>query len=150
MTAEVADGWLPLFFLPEKAKDVWGADLDAGSAKRAADLGTLQIAAGGLVAIGDGDEPELRNMARPMAALYIGGMGAKGRNFYNELVAPLRLRAGGRGDPGPLPRRQEGRGRGQGPRGPARGHHARAGPRATWPIASRPTARPVSPRRPRG
>ena len=34
MTAEVADGWMPLFYLPEKAKDVWGADLDAGLAKR--------------------------------------------------------------------------------------------------------------------
>ena len=87
MTAEVADGWLPLFFLPEKAKDVWGADLDAGRAKRSADLDTLQIAAGGLLAIGDGDDvKELRNLARPMAALYIGGMGAKGRNFYNALV----------------------------------------------------------------
>ncbi|HEY7938884.1 MAG TPA: LLM class F420-dependent oxidoreductase [Acidimicrobiales bacterium] len=87
MTAEVADGWLPLFFLPEKVKDVWGADLDAGRAKRSADLDTLQIAAGGLLAIGDGDDvKELRNLARPMAALYIGGMGAKGRNFYNALV----------------------------------------------------------------
>ena len=87
MTAEVADGWLPLFFLPEKVKDVWGADLDAGRAKRSADLDTLQIAAGGLLAIGDGDDvKELRNLARPMVALYIGGMGAKGRNFYNALV----------------------------------------------------------------
>ena len=34
MTAEVAEGWMPLFYLPEKAKDVWGADLDAGLAKR--------------------------------------------------------------------------------------------------------------------
>ena len=36
MTAEVADGWMPLFYLPEKAKDVWGADLAAGEAKRCA------------------------------------------------------------------------------------------------------------------
>jgi len=87
MTAEVADGWLPMFFVAEKAKDVWGADLDAGRAKRAPDLDPLQIAAGGLLAIGDGDDvKELRNMARPMAALYIGGMGARGRNFYNALV----------------------------------------------------------------
>ena len=53
MTAEVADGWMPLFYLPEKAKEVWGADLDAGLAKRDPELGPLQIAAGGVVAIGD-------------------------------------------------------------------------------------------------
>ena len=42
MTAEIADGWLPIFFLPERAHDVWGADLAAGAAKRSADLGTLR------------------------------------------------------------------------------------------------------------
>ena len=88
MTAELADGWLPLFFLPEKVKDVWGDDLAAGAAKRSADLAPLQIAAGGLLAIGEGaDVKELRNLARPMVALYVGGMGAKGRNFYNALVS---------------------------------------------------------------
>ena len=85
MTAEIADGWLPLFYLPEKADDVWGADLAAGAAKRAADLGPLEIVAGGLLAVGD-DAASLRDLARPMIALYVGGMGAKGRNFYNDLV----------------------------------------------------------------
>jgi len=85
MTAEVADGWMPLFYLPEKAEEVWGADLDAGAAKRDAALGPLQIAAGGVVAIGD-DVRGFREMARPMIALYVGGMGAKGKNFYNDLV----------------------------------------------------------------
>ena len=37
MTAEIADGWLPIFYLPERARDVWGADLDAGAAKRSPD-----------------------------------------------------------------------------------------------------------------
>lgn len=46
MTAEKADGWLPLFYLPEKAQDVWGADLAAGAAKRSADLGPMEIVAG--------------------------------------------------------------------------------------------------------
>jgi F420-dependent oxidoreductase-like protein len=85
MTAEVADGWLPLFYLPEKARDVWGADLDAGAAKRADDLAPLEVVAGGLLAIGD-DVGGVRDFARPMVALYVGGMGAKGRNFYNDLV----------------------------------------------------------------
>jgi F420-dependent oxidoreductase-like protein len=85
MTAEVADGWLPLFYLPERAKDVWGADLAAGADKRAADLGPLEVVAGGLVSIGD-DAASIRDFARPMVALYVGGMGARGRNFSNDLV----------------------------------------------------------------
>lgn len=76
---------MPLFYLPEKAKEVWGADLDAGLAKRDPELGPLQIAAGGVVAIGD-DVTGYREFARPTIALYVGGMGAKGRNFYNDLV----------------------------------------------------------------
>ncbi|MHB8682619.1 MAG: LLM class F420-dependent oxidoreductase [Acidimicrobiales bacterium] len=85
MTAAVADGWFPFLFLPERAKEVWGDSLAAGAAQRAPELGTLEIAAGGLVAIGEGLE-QLRELARPMMALYIGGMGAKGRNFYNALT----------------------------------------------------------------
>lgn len=85
MTAEVADGWLPLFFLPEKAADVWGASLVAGAAKRAPERPPLEVVAGGLVAVGD-DVAHLRDLARPMVALYVGGMGARGRNFYNDLV----------------------------------------------------------------
>ena len=85
MTAEKADGWLPLFYLPEKAKDVWGDDLAAGAAARDADLGPLEIVAGGLLSVGEGAEA-VRELGRPMTALYVGGMGAKGRNFYNDLV----------------------------------------------------------------
>ena len=85
MTAEKADGWLPLFFLPEKAQDVWGDDLAAGRAERDAGLGELEIVAGGLLSVGEGAEA-VRELARPMVALYVGGMGAKGKNFYNDLV----------------------------------------------------------------
>lgn len=85
MTAELADGWMPLFFHPEKAKDVWGDDLARGGAKRAAELDPLMVNAGGMVAIGD-DVTNFREMARPTIALYVGGMGAKGHNFYNDLV----------------------------------------------------------------
>jgi F420-dependent oxidoreductase-like protein len=87
MTAEVANGWLPILFVADKAKKVWGSALDAGTAKRDPSLPPLQIAAGGLLAIGEGDSvAQLRNLARPMVALYVGGMGAKGRNFYNDLA----------------------------------------------------------------
>ncbi len=122
MTAEVADGWLPIFFVPEKVKEVFGPSLDAGAAKRDPSLDTLQIAAGGIFAIGEHAEVvSIRDMGRGGAALYIGGMGAKGRNFYNALGLPLRLREGGRRDPGPLPVGQEegggGAGAGRAPRG---------------------------------
>jgi len=85
MTAEVADGWLPAFFDPAKAKDVWGDDLAAGAAKRSPDLGPLDVAISGMVAVGE-DAAMLRDLARPLLALYIGGMGARGRNFYNDLA----------------------------------------------------------------
>ena len=85
MTAEVADGWFPFLFIPEKAKAVWGEPLAAGRSRRPAELGPLEIAAGGLVAVGEGLQ-DLRELARGMTALYVGGMGAKGRNFYNALT----------------------------------------------------------------
>ena len=83
-TAEYADGWLPFMFAPEKAESVWGDSLRAGAAKRPDDLAPLEIVAGGMVAIGD-DVKGMLDFARPMFALYIGGMGAKGKNFYNTL-----------------------------------------------------------------
>jgi F420-dependent oxidoreductase-like protein len=87
MTAEIADGWLPFFFLPEKVKEVFGPSLAAGAAKRDPALGALQIAAGGILAIGEEkDVAPMRDLGRGMAALYIGGMGAKGKNFYNALT----------------------------------------------------------------
>ena len=87
MTAEVADGWLPIFFVPEKAKEVFGPSLDDGAAKRDPSLGPLQIAAGGIFAIGEESEVAgIRDLGRAAAALYIGGMGAKGQNFYNALA----------------------------------------------------------------
>jgi F420-dependent oxidoreductase-like protein len=84
-TAEYADGWLPFLFAPERAQQVWGDALAAGRAKRQEGLGPLEIAAGGMVAVGE-DVKGLLDLARPMFALYVGGMGAKGKNFYNDLV----------------------------------------------------------------
>src|SRR5436190_18323819 len=53
LTAEIAEGWLPVFFVPEKAKEVFGDALAEGTARRSADLGPLDIAAGGIVCITD-------------------------------------------------------------------------------------------------
>jgi len=85
--AEYADGWLPFLFVPEKAGQVWGDSLASGTAKRQEGLGPLEICAGGMVAIGEGAETKaLLDFARPVVALYVGGMGARGKNFYNDLV----------------------------------------------------------------
>jgi F420-dependent oxidoreductase-like protein len=87
VTAEIADGWLPLFFVAEKADKVWGPSLREGGSRRSPELSPLMVSAGGLLAIGEGDDiVALRDQARPELALYIGGMGAKGRNFYNDLA----------------------------------------------------------------
>jgi len=87
LTAEVADGWMPILYIPEKANDVWGAPLSAGAAKRDSSLGDLMTVAGGLLAIGEGEDIlKLRDLQRSMIALYVGGMGAKEKNFYNELA----------------------------------------------------------------
>ena len=87
LTAEIADGWIPILFIPERAQDVWGAPLKAGAAERASGLSPMMITAGGLLAIGEGPEvTALREFQRSMVALYVGGMGAKGKNFYNELA----------------------------------------------------------------
>jgi F420-dependent oxidoreductase-like protein len=85
MTAELAEGWLPLHFWPDRAQELWGESVAAGTARRAADLPPLEIVAGAPLAIGD-DVEDLRQRARPMLALYFGGMGARGRNYYGDVL----------------------------------------------------------------
>ena len=87
LTAEIAQGWIPMLFVPEKADQVWGEALADGRSRRDPSLGPLQITAGGLLAIGEGPEvTAVRELSRGMLALYVGGMGAKGRNFYNDVA----------------------------------------------------------------
>ena len=86
LTAELADGWLPAFFQPDKAADVWGDDLAIGAKQRDPQRAPLEIVAGGVVSICDDETAtKLRDMGRAGTALYVGGMGAKGRNFYNNV-----------------------------------------------------------------
>ena len=85
LAAELAEGWQPIFYLPEKAAIAWAEPLKAGLAKRADDLPPLDVIAAAPLAIGD-DVTHLREVARPVFALYIGGMGARGRNFYHDLA----------------------------------------------------------------
>jgi F420-dependent oxidoreductase-like protein len=85
LTAAKAEGWLPALFVPEKAREVWGDALARGKARRPAELGPLEIVAGGVAAIGD-DVEHLRDRVRPALAFMIGGLGAKEKNFYNEVA----------------------------------------------------------------
>ena len=86
LTAELANGWLPILFHPERAASVWGEDLAIGAAKRDPALGEMDVIAGGMLAIGPESEVGgFREFSRSMVALYVGGMGARGKNFYNTL-----------------------------------------------------------------
>ncbi len=89
-TAEIADGWLPIMFIPERFQNVWGPQLKAGTAKRDPARKRLDISAGGMLAIDEsltGDaKQKVLDMARPGMALYVGGMGARGKNFYNDIA----------------------------------------------------------------
>jgi F420-dependent oxidoreductase-like protein len=88
LAAELAEAWMPIFYLPEKASGVWGPAVAEGTARRDASLGPLDVIAAAPLAIGD-DVTHLRDLGRPQLALYIGGMGARGRNFYNDLARRL-------------------------------------------------------------
>lgn len=84
MTAEIADAWLPAFLTAEGMQAVWGEALKSGTAKRDPNRAPLEVFAGGAVAVGSGLEP-MRDLGRPQMALYIGGMGARQKNFYNDI-----------------------------------------------------------------
>lgn len=87
LAAEIADGWLPIFFSPTRTKETYGAELDAGFARAGGQrsLATFDVAPTVTVIVGD-DVAALRDLVKPMLALYVGGMGARGRNFYNDLA----------------------------------------------------------------
>ena len=85
MAAELAEAWEPIFYFPERAAQVWAEPLAAGQAKRDPSLPPLDVIAQAGLAIGD-DTAGLLDLGRSALALYIGGMGARGRNFYNDLA----------------------------------------------------------------
>ncbi len=86
-TAEIADGWLPIFFSPERAMDIYKERIEAGFAKAGNDkgYGDFDIAVNPTVIVADDVQAGI-DMLKPMMALYIGGMGARGKNFYNDLA----------------------------------------------------------------
>ena len=146
LTGEIADGWLPTFFSPEHVGE--SRELLEEGAKRGGKDGLaddFDIAPNVNVSIDD-DLDRARDSMRPVLALYVGGMGSRDKNFYNQLVQRYGFEDDAEEDPGPVPGRQEGRGRRRDSRRADR--HGRAGraegPRArtAWP----PTATPASAR----
>jgi F420-dependent oxidoreductase-like protein len=87
LAAEIADGWLPIFFSPYRSR-VFREWLNEGFARRQAQLNSpadFDIAPTVSIVMGD-DVDACRMQVKPQLALYIGGMGARGRNFYNDLA----------------------------------------------------------------
>ncbi|CAN5252548.1 LLM class F420-dependent oxidoreductase [soil metagenome] len=85
MVAEIAEGWQPLFFHPQKWDAAFGESLAEGAAKRDPALGALDIQLQVSFALGEVD-PAALAAVRNQLALYIGGMGARDKNFYNQLA----------------------------------------------------------------
>jgi F420-dependent oxidoreductase-like protein len=88
LAAEVAAGWLPIFFSPRHYDEVFRASVEAGLARAGGgkSLANFDIAPSVPVVVGD-DVDTCRATVKPFLALYVGGMGARGRNFYYDLVS---------------------------------------------------------------
>ena len=119
LAAEIADGWLPVFFSPERAR-VFHEALDEGFARAGGGKRSrLRRRADRRRASWATTSTRCRGQVKPMLALYIGGMGARGKNFYNDLAAATATRT-----PPPASRssisRAGGRGGGRGARRPGR------------------------------
>ncbi len=122
MTAETADGWIPMLFVPEKAKHVWGVSSRGGTcparpvARPAADHRRWDLR--GRRGRGRASTPR----ARPAGGRSLRGRdGREGSQLLQRRRPALRVREGGGTDPGPLPRGEEGGSRGHGARRAARG-----------------------------
>jgi len=89
LAGEIADGTLPIFLSPERADTVAKPILEGmAKAGRPADLSRFDIAPYTKIRMGD-DLQACRDATKPELALYIGGMGARGKNFYNEYAKRL-------------------------------------------------------------
>lgn len=87
MTAEIADGWMPVFFSAQRYDAVFAPQVKAGFEKAGGGKSSADFTITPYVGVAMGDDVQAcRNAIKPGLALYVGGMGAKGRNFYNDLV----------------------------------------------------------------
>ncbi|ACU37415.1 LLM class F420-dependent oxidoreductase [Actinosynnema pretiosum subsp. pretiosum] len=87
LAGEIADGWLALFFSPEQA----GESLDllrAGREKAGKGLDGFDVVPTAPLVVGE-DWRACADLVRPYAALYVGGMGSRQKNFYNDLAVRM-------------------------------------------------------------
>jgi F420-dependent oxidoreductase-like protein len=84
LAGEIADGWIPTFFSPENVSEL-RALLQEGADRAGRSLDGFDIAPTVNAYVSD-DREAARNLMRPVLALYIGGMGSRAQNFYNQLV----------------------------------------------------------------
>ncbi len=85
LTGEVADGWIPTLFSPDHF-DLFRPQLEAGARAAGRSLDSIEVAPYVQVLVDD-DRGRARDAMRPWVALYVGGMGSKAKNYYNEVVA---------------------------------------------------------------
>jgi F420-dependent oxidoreductase-like protein len=85
LAAEIADGWIPTLYSPTRGHEVFRPHLDEGFRRAGVTGEDFDVVAMCPVMVGD-DVQGCRDMLKPYIALYVGGMGARGRNFYNSLV----------------------------------------------------------------
>jgi F420-dependent oxidoreductase-like protein len=84
LAGEIADGWIPTFFSPDHVGELRSL-LEEGAARAGRSLDGFEIAPTVNAFVSD-DREMARNVMRPVLALYIGGMGSRNQNFYNQLV----------------------------------------------------------------
>ncbi|GAA1659600.1 LLM class F420-dependent oxidoreductase [Catellatospora bangladeshensis] len=87
LAGEIADGWLAVFFAPEFAQEQL-AQISAGRAKAGKTLDGFDIVPSVPVVVGD-DVEMCAELVRAYAALYVGGMGSRQQNFYNQLATRM-------------------------------------------------------------
>lgn len=87
LAGEIADGWLPIHFPPEHLAEM-SEHLRAGAARAGRDAARVEVSPM-VMAMVDDDADYARDLVRPMLALYLGGMGTRGVNFYNRLAHRL-------------------------------------------------------------
>ena len=88
LTAEIADGWLALFYSPHHDAELYRPCLEEGFARRDRPHDDFEIHASIPFVVHD-DVEQAADMIRPRLALYFGGMGARSMNFHREV--PVRM-----------------------------------------------------------
>jgi F420-dependent oxidoreductase-like protein len=85
LAAEIADGWIPIFFSVDEWESAWGEHIEAGLTKGGRSREEFEVSPSVQVAI-EGDLETARNVVKAGLLLYLGGMGSKKTNFYVDLT----------------------------------------------------------------